>query len=312
MHNKKGLIIGIFLVVIIAVAFCVIIFSNNKFYSVSFDSDGGSFIPLQEIKKGGQAKRPENPIRDGYSFLGWEYENQEYDFTRIVDKDITLKAIWEKKENEETRDSKLYAIVDGEEFDIYGVNDEQDKKILSKRKTISFDYPQFNINTNEIGVVNNKVKEVYDGVYKEIINLPIYNGDNHCVAIRRNNDYYGSIHIPFVSYDISDKDSYLSIVIVTYSYTECAGASYNYDGYVINKNTQEIMGNQEIAKLYNCSEKLIVDTYNQNALDENIKVKSIDEVQVYIYQEQLAIIKPGGAYDSLLVYKNGQFKEIEI
>lgn len=82
-------------VICIAVA---LILSSNKTFDVSFDTDGGSHVSMQTVKKGAKVTKPSNPTKDEYSFLRWEYNGKEYDFTGAVESDMTLKAIWEKNE----------------------------------------------------------------------------------------------------------------------------------------------------------------------------------------------------------------------
>lgn len=56
-------------------------------YTVQFDTDGGSEIKLQLVEEGGLATVPNNPVKTGYDFIGWDY-----DFTKQVTENITIKA----------------------------------------------------------------------------------------------------------------------------------------------------------------------------------------------------------------------------
>lgn len=66
-------------------------------HTVTFDSSGGTEISLQKIENGKTAKKPENPTKDGYTFIGWLLDGKTYDFKSKVEKSITLTALW--KEN---------------------------------------------------------------------------------------------------------------------------------------------------------------------------------------------------------------------
>ena len=66
-------------------------------YTVKFDSDGGSKVTTQEVKKGDSVEEPNDPTKKGYIFDGWYVEDEEYDFNSKVTKGITLKAKWIKK-----------------------------------------------------------------------------------------------------------------------------------------------------------------------------------------------------------------------
>lgn len=73
----------------------------NAEYTVSFDLNypGATNTPLpQTIKKGGKVNRPDDPIREDFTFLGWAngmYSSVMWDFeVDVVTKDITLYASW--------------------------------------------------------------------------------------------------------------------------------------------------------------------------------------------------------------------------
>lgn len=69
--------------------------SNIK-YTVSFDSNGGSSISEQKIEKGKKVNKPENPTREGYTFVEWVLDGKSYDFDSKVEKNITLSAVWKQ------------------------------------------------------------------------------------------------------------------------------------------------------------------------------------------------------------------------
>ncbi|MBO4797287.1 MAG: InlB B-repeat-containing protein, partial [Candidatus Methanomethylophilaceae archaeon] len=69
------------------------------FYTVTFDSDGGSVIDEQKVLVGDCVIRPDDPVKEGYMFLGWKEEGEgaeDYDFSAPVYSDLTLCAGWEK------------------------------------------------------------------------------------------------------------------------------------------------------------------------------------------------------------------------
>ena len=72
---------------------------RNKF-EVTFDTDGGSNVEKQIVRKGGVATRPLYvPTKTGYSFVDW-YADSEfttlYDFTTPINDDITIYAKFEQ------------------------------------------------------------------------------------------------------------------------------------------------------------------------------------------------------------------------
>lgn len=73
----------------------------NSTFTVTFDSNGGSEVPSQEIEAGGIVILPDNPTKDGYVFAGWYKDNETFrdmfTFGESGDKvtqDITLYANW--------------------------------------------------------------------------------------------------------------------------------------------------------------------------------------------------------------------------
>jgi len=52
--------------------------SEEEIFVVKFDTDGGSTIPNAIIKKGENLTSPEEPKRDGYTFEGWFFEDEEF------------------------------------------------------------------------------------------------------------------------------------------------------------------------------------------------------------------------------------------
>lgn len=71
-----------------------------KWYTVSFDSSGGTAVASQAVRPGSTAVKPSNPSRAidnvfPYTFLGWfTADGVAYDFSTPVTRDITLYARW--------------------------------------------------------------------------------------------------------------------------------------------------------------------------------------------------------------------------
>ncbi|MCR5372538.1 MAG: InlB B-repeat-containing protein, partial [Solobacterium sp.] len=70
------------------------------YYTVSFDTDGGTEIAAQSVQAGDTAYRPADPAKDGYTFAGW-YTDKEYGteflFSEPVNKAMTVYAKWEEE-----------------------------------------------------------------------------------------------------------------------------------------------------------------------------------------------------------------------
>ncbi|MDO4962876.1 MAG: InlB B-repeat-containing protein [bacterium] len=80
----------------------------DKIYIVTFDSNGGNEINDIEVKENDKITEPTPPIKDGYKFLYWEYESNQFNFDNKITRNITLTAIWEEEiqtYNEKNNDS---------------------------------------------------------------------------------------------------------------------------------------------------------------------------------------------------------------
>ena len=69
---------------------------RSVFYTVEFDSDGGSYVEPKQAQKNFIVKRPHNPTKEGYYLEGWYTEDgDKWSFMEnVVTEDITLYANW--------------------------------------------------------------------------------------------------------------------------------------------------------------------------------------------------------------------------
>ena len=69
-------------------------------YVVTFNSgEGASEVESQTVVENELAKKPTDPVKEGYDFIGWYVGEKEYDFNTSVTGDITLTAMWKEKDN---------------------------------------------------------------------------------------------------------------------------------------------------------------------------------------------------------------------
>lgn len=70
--------------------------SNEEKYTIKFDSNGGNTIQSQEVRRGDRVVEPNTPIKEGYIFKGWYYNDDYWNFTGyVVSENMTLEAKWE-------------------------------------------------------------------------------------------------------------------------------------------------------------------------------------------------------------------------
>ena len=65
-------------------------------YTVTFNTDGGNEISSKEVNEGEKVEKPEDPTKEGYTFVKWQLNGEDYDFETVVTGNIELKAVWEK------------------------------------------------------------------------------------------------------------------------------------------------------------------------------------------------------------------------
>lgn len=98
MKKKKSLIIILTIsALIISAVIVFILITANKTLTVSFDTNGGNNIDSITVKKGKTIDEPQKPKKDGYIFLNWSIDGNEFDFSQPIKKDITLTAEWIKE-----------------------------------------------------------------------------------------------------------------------------------------------------------------------------------------------------------------------
>ena len=114
MDKTNKILISISAVLIVIIISLIILFLNKKpsTYNITFDSTGGSTVLEQSVEKNSKILKPADPTKKGYIFVEWQYNNKPFDFNSLINKDITLVAIWQ----EIKEDTEMYTI----EFDSNG------------------------------------------------------------------------------------------------------------------------------------------------------------------------------------------------
>ena len=70
--------------------------TTPAYYTITFDTNGGTAIPEQIVKPGGYATTPiPQPTKEGLDFDGWEYEGKNFIFVKTpINSDMTIVAKW--------------------------------------------------------------------------------------------------------------------------------------------------------------------------------------------------------------------------
>lgn len=158
---KKKLFIGIFILVIVFVLFFYKSCSSKR--EVSFIVDG-KLVSKNTIKDN-KVIKPNIPVKEGYKFIGWYYNNKLFDFKKKINKSIILEARWEKVDFQE----KIYTVrflIDGDLIKSETTKDYIKKPDMLEKDGYEFvgwylDGKLFDFNTKVEGDVNLK------GYYKK-------------------------------------------------------------------------------------------------------------------------------------------------
>ena len=74
-------------------------------FTITFDSDGGSTVAPVTQEYGTKVTAPEDPVREGYTFVQWNKDGSKYEFTTMPGEDVSLKAVWKINRHTITFDS---------------------------------------------------------------------------------------------------------------------------------------------------------------------------------------------------------------
>ncbi len=74
-------------------------------YVVTFNTDGGNSIDAISVEKNKTISRPNDPTKSGYKFIGWYLNDEMFDFSTKIEKNITLVAKWEQEESNTNTDT---------------------------------------------------------------------------------------------------------------------------------------------------------------------------------------------------------------
>jgi uncharacterized repeat protein (TIGR02543 family) len=162
--------------------------------NVIFDSNGGSPVDSQSVEKGTYVTKPNDPKLEGYTFVGWYYNDSEWIFdSNTASSDITLKANWSINKYSITLDNQatgvtISGITSGNEYDYnseitltatnipdgYTVNWSINGEVVSTGDAYAFNVPADNITitTTTIAVADPYTRsgnKIYFGTYPQTL-----------------------------------------------------------------------------------------------------------------------------------------------
>jgi len=130
--------------------------------TITFNSNGGSYVPSQTLYKGERVKRPVDPVKAGAIFLGWYEENSSlYDFNFIPTNSMTLYARW----NENKEPVYIFNSVDDLSAFLEGQPSNTSDNPYKVKLNVS---DILNPNGNPISVVDGSIAEIISNAGKYV------------------------------------------------------------------------------------------------------------------------------------------------
>ena len=86
----------IFIVIILSILIAYLFAGCNKteIYTVTFDSMGGTVIDSQTVNQNETVSKPNEPQKEGFTFVEWQLNNSTYDFSLPVTQNLILTAFY--------------------------------------------------------------------------------------------------------------------------------------------------------------------------------------------------------------------------
>lgn len=101
MKNKKLIYIIVIILIIILLVSIFLLLNNKKNNKVTLDINGGIQTENIEISSDNKLILPGEPKREGYTFVGYEFDNDKIATSGMtINKNIKLKALWLKNDAE--------------------------------------------------------------------------------------------------------------------------------------------------------------------------------------------------------------------
>ena len=189
--------------------------ASQASYTVSFDANGGSYVSAQTVLEGNRAIRPSNPIRNGYEFLGWYYNNTEFNFNTRIEHDYILVARWQKVS---TSYSTYCKIKNDTYYSISYVSG--NKKTYSYDWTIRFD----KLNTNNLKITETGYLYNYNDYNEAYIK---YNNNRRIEMVNDQKEVVGK------TYSVAIPSAYLfqQYSLKADNFSKSLTSPYYYNGY---------------------------------------------------------------------------------
>ena len=157
----------------------VVTIRRKPIYTITFNSNGGTFVNKQQIEEGFFVEKPPVPEKTGYTFTGWDY-----DFTKAITTNVRAKASWSANTDTKYKVEYYLQNLENDDYTLYEtviLQGTTDTTAFAEQKT----YEHFTFNGNG-GVLNGNIDGDGSLVLKVYYTRDIYTLSNE-------NTKYGEI-----------------------------------------------------------------------------------------------------------------------
>lgn len=148
---------------------------NDGKFTITFNTGAGSKIDSIKVDKDGYITEPDEPTRDGYKFVEWQYNGKKFDFKNTkVTGNMTLVAVWEKDGEADDGSVKLtlsvgnFSLTVGNSRKITATTKNTNKSVTWSSSNTKVATVDKNGNVTAVGVGTAKITATVDGVTKTI------------------------------------------------------------------------------------------------------------------------------------------------
>lgn len=185
-NSKKITIIAVSVIVIVLAIILLVKCCNVKEYKITFDTDGGNKIEAILVKEDGTIDLPKDPVKEGYKFIGWYYNDKKFDENTKVSEDMVLEARWERIIEGIELDREEVSLEVGDTYTLsYELGEDIDEDSLvfssSKSSVVSVD-KNGNLKAKKAGKATITI-ETKDGKYSATLEVTVTKSDDEEVEV---------------------------------------------------------------------------------------------------------------------------------
>ena len=179
---------------------------STEIVLVLLDYQNGQQRGIVEIIKGGKMTEPPAPLKEGYKFIGWYVDGAKYNFSTVLNENITLTAKWEIDKQATTKNKGTTTTKKGTNGATNNSNSEDDDNSTTSDNTV----------TDEFDETEEERNATYDAIVERYYGRWYLNGyADVCIDISKNS-YYDAMSVSSYNFSFSVNDATGKLLKNTY------------------------------------------------------------------------------------------------